>query len=135
MDGREVIGHHDQTAAGVAGKLGQRALDLCGITHRSRERPHADGGGSGFYRLQEVASAGWRGIAVEHDRDARYSRCDLLEQFHPLSAHCREAVGETGCIASRPRQACNEAVADRIRGRHENNRYRSGFPQDRGNNR
>ena len=55
---------------------------------------------------------GW----VSHDGHPRQVWCDLLEQLQPFSAHCVFEQHEAGRVASRPREALDEAGADRIAG-------------------
>jgi hypothetical protein len=48
---------------------------------------------------------------------------DLFEQLQPFTADAEFVCGESGGVASRPRQTCDEAAADRIDGRHEYDRH------------
>src|SRR5262249_653040 len=48
------------------------------------------------------------------DRHPRHAWRDLLEQFQPLHSHGEFHGHEAGDVASRPRQALDQAVVDRI---------------------
>ena len=52
--------------------------------------------------------------AIPKDRRSRHAWRDLLEQFQPFRAHAVFERGEAGGVAARPRQAVDEAGADRI---------------------
>ena len=51
---------------------------------------------------------------IPKDRHARHARRDLLEQLQPFSAQAVFELHKTGGVAARPRQAIDEAGADRI---------------------
>ena len=63
---------------------------------------------------------------IPKDRRARHARRDLLEQFQPFPAHAVFEQGKTGGVAARPRQAVDEAGADRIGDRREHDRHGAG---------
>jgi hypothetical protein len=63
---------------------------------------------------------------VPKDRRSRDAGRDLFEQFHPFPAHAVFEIGETGGVASRPRQALDEASADRIGDIHKHDRDGAG---------
>ena len=56
---------------------------------------------------------------------------DLFEQFQPFPARCRIRMHEPGGIAARPRQAVDEAGADRIADDREHDRHGAGRLQQR----
>jgi len=58
---------------------------------------------------------------IPKDRRSRYARCGLLEQFQPFPTHAVLGTHETGDVAARTRQARNQAGADRVTRRRENN--------------
>ena len=66
----------------------------------------------------ELRNAGGDGGIAQHRRTLQPGR-DLLEQFQPFSAHAIFEQGKSGGVASRPRQACDEAGADGIADTHE----------------
>ena len=51
---------------------------------------------------------------IPKDCRSRHARRDLLEQFQPFAAQAVFEDDETGGVAARPRQAIDEAGADRI---------------------
>ena len=51
---------------------------------------------------------------IPKDRRSRHARRDLLEQLQPFPADAVFEIHETGGVAARPRQAVDEAGADRI---------------------
>ena len=55
-----------------------------------------------------------RRCRIEQHSGPVYARRNLLKQFHPLTGNRRLHNGETGGVATRPRQALDEAAADRI---------------------
>ena len=56
------------------------------------------------------------------ERDPGDARRNLLEQLQPLARYCSLHANETGDVAARPRQASDEAIADRISNLRENDR-------------
>ena len=60
---------------------------------------------------------------VPKDRRSRHARRDLLEQLQPFPADAVFERHETGGVAARPRQAVDEAGADRIGRSHEHHRH------------
>ena len=60
----------------------------------------------------------WRGAGrdggIPKHRHSRHARRDLLEQLQPFPADAVFENAETGGVAARPRQAVDEAGADRI---------------------
>ena len=65
-------------------------------------------------------------MRIAKDRHARHARRDLLEQLQPFPAHAVFERGEAGGVAARPRQALDEAGADRIGDWHEHDRHGAG---------
>ena len=57
------------------------------------------------------------------DRYSRHARRDLFEQLQPFPADTVLREGKTGGVAARPREARDEATADRVRDQHEYDRY------------
>jgi hypothetical protein len=70
--------------------------------------------------------AGWVG-----DRRSRHARRDLLEQLQPFPADAVFESHETRGVAARPRQAVDEAAADRIDDDREHDRHGAGRLQQR----
>ena len=65
---------------------------------------------------------------IPKDRHSRHARRDLLEQLQPFRAHAVFEVHEAGGVAARPRQAFDEAGADRIGDRPRTRSARCGSP-------
>ena len=65
------------------------------------------------------------------DRRSRHAWRDLLEQLQPFPAQAVFESHETGGVAARPRQAVDEAGADRIDDDREHDRHRAGRLQQR----
>ena len=63
---------------------------------------------------------------IPKDRRSRHARRDLLEQLQPFRAHAVFELSEAGRVAARPRQALDEAGADRIGDLHEHDRHGAG---------
>ena len=61
--------------------------------------PQADPGGYG---------------CIPKDRRSRHGRCDLLEQFQPFPAQAIFVLDKARGVAARPREAIDEAGADRV---------------------
>src|SRR5262245_15049875 len=57
---------------------------------------------------------------VEEKGSPVYARRDLLEQLKPFPGQAVFKLYEAGCIAAGPRQAVDEAVADRVNALSEN---------------
>ena len=53
-------------------------------------------------------------LSLERELVAVDARCNFLEQLQPLAGQRALESGETGDVAARPRQARDEAAADRI---------------------
>jgi hypothetical protein len=64
----------------------------------------------------------YRRSGIAKHRYTRHAGRNLLEQFHPLSAHAVFEIREPGGIASRPRQAFDQAGTDRVGNIHEHER-------------
>ena len=69
--------------------------------------------GATAWIARKLADAGGE-CGIPKDRRARHARRDLLEQFQPFAAQAVFELRETGGVAARPRQAVDEAGADRI---------------------
>ena len=63
---------------------------------------------------------------IPKDRHPRHARRDLLEQLQPFAADAVFELREPGDVAARPRQARDEAGADRIDDLHEHDRHGAG---------
>jgi 3'-5' exonuclease len=61
--------------------------------------------------------------------DPGHARRDLPEQLQPFAAQRALSHDKTGGVAARPREACDEATADRIGNNRENNRNDARFLQ------
>ena len=126
MDRCERAHRHDQTAVRCAHGRRDGALDVAGVAqvdrvhlHPERRRHRLDGA--------QLADHGGDGGIAKHRR-ARDLRRDLLEQLQPFPADAVFEIGETGDVASRPRQTGNEAAADRVDGIDEHDRQGAGRP-------
>ena len=73
--------------------------------------------------------AGYGGIPK--DRRSRHARRDLLEQLQPFPAQAVFELHKAGGVAARPRQAIDEAGADRIGDDREHDRHGAGRLQQR----
>ena len=128
MSTRQRARRHDQPAIQRAREGRDGALDspasrtLTGLTSTPRRRHSLDNA--------ELAGPGGYG-GIPKDRRARHARRDLLEQLQPFPAHAVFEQEETGDIAARPRQAIDEAGADRIDDIREYDRHGAGHPQQR----
>src|SRR5436305_309118 len=68
---------------------------------------------------------------IPQDRRSRDTRSDLLEQLQPLSAQAVLELHKAGSVAARPRQAIDEACANRIGDVHEHDWHAPGRLQQR----
>jgi len=66
---------------------------------------------------------------VVGSRNPRHAGRDLLEQFQPFRADAVFEQDEPGGIAAWPRQAIDEASADRIGGVREHDGHGAGYRQ------
>ena len=82
-------------------------------------------GSRGLGRPQEVVIGGRLGVGQQSD--ARQARRDLLEQRQPLADDAGLERQETREIAAGPRQAGDEARADRVGDDDEHDRDRAGL--------
>src|SRR5215475_8964503 len=113
MGGLEGIRHCDQATIRLACLRGKDGLELQRIVERRSNRLHAEGRSGGFERAEVIFEV-WRCGRVEQEGDPVYARRNLLEQLQPLAAQRSFKIDETGDVAAWPRQARNEASADRI---------------------
>ena len=81
--------------------------------NRCCDRLHCEGRSGGFEGLQVIFGI-WRRCRVEQEGDPGDARRNLFEQLQPLAGHRRLHIDETGDVAAWPRQARDEAAADRI---------------------
>src|SRR4029453_16669878 len=89
------------------------------VANRCCDRLHCEGRCGGFEGLQEIIGI-CRRCRVEQEGDPVDARRNLLEQLHPPAGHRRLYKSETGDVAARPREARDEAAADRIGNGREN---------------
>ena len=114
---------HDQSTVRIAGKGRDRGLDGGGIVQAdctqldTERRRRLDGG--------ELTDASGNG-GIPQNRRARHARRDFLEQFEPFRADSVFEGGEPGGIAARPRQATNQARANRVDDATKHDRHCAG---------
>jgi hypothetical protein len=65
-------------------------------------------------------------VEFPNDCRSRHARSNLLEQLQPFSAQAVFERKKAGGVATRARQAVDEAGADRIGNVHEHNRQGAG---------
>ena len=129
MRARQRARRHDQAAIRGAREGRDGALDLAGVAHIDRAHLHAERRRHGLDD-GELADPGGCG-RVPKDRRARHARRDLLEQLQPFSRQAVFELHEAGGVAARPRQAIDEAGADRIGDDREHDRHGAGRLQQR----
>ena len=72
-------------------------------------------------------SATWEAIAeIPQHRHAHHPRRNLFEQLQPLCSKSELRVGKSGGVAAGPRQARNQAAADRVDDIREHDRHAAG---------
>src|SRR5215210_3012194 len=105
------------------------ATDLVNVAHIDGDYLYPERGRRGLdhAELGDPRGGGW----IAKDRYSRYVRRDLFEQFHPLPAQAIFECHEPGGIAAWPRQAVDEASANRVADDWENNRHRTAGLQQR----
>src|SRR5215831_1952376 len=64
---------------------------------------------------------------VAQDRHAGDARRDPLEQLEPFATDYKSELHESGRLAVRPRQTCDQAAPARIGGLDENDRHSAGY--------
>jgi hypothetical protein len=111
MNERQRARGHDQTAIRGAREGRDGALDLAGVAH-DRNYFHAERRRYGL-DCGELADPGSHG-GIPNDCRSRHARRNLLEQLQPFSAQAVFEQKEAGGVATRARQAVDEAGADRI---------------------
>jgi hypothetical protein len=124
MNRRRVGRRRDQTAIRRACESRDAVLDLTRVTHVDRGDLH-------FERWRQRLDSRKLGCAgalgcISKDRRARYVRCDLLKQFQPFRAHHEFDAHETSQVATRPRQAVDEAGTDRVAEDRKHDRHAAG---------
>src|SRR6516225_1141503 len=89
---------------------------------------HSEGRSSGFEGVQPILRIG-RHRWVEQDGDPGNPGRDLLEQLQPLAAQRPLHHDETSRVTAGPREARDEAAADRIGNNRENDGDNARFLQ------
>ena len=100
------------------------ARSISGVAHVDRAQLHPERWRRGLDYGELADPFGDGGIAK--DRRVRHAGRDLFEQLQPFRADAVFELGKTGDVAARPRQARDEAGADRIRGLREHDRHGAG---------
>ena len=75
-------------------------------------------------QLADLRGRSWIGMVPS--TAARVTRRDLLEQLQPFAADAVFEHSKAGGVAARPRQAVDEAGADRVGDTHEHDRHSAG---------
>ena len=118
---------HDQAAiraqranAASARSISPASLHIDGLDLHPERRRHCTG-------RRRTASISTVVPGSTNDRNARHARHDLLEQLQPFAAASSYSNdSNAGDVAARPREAVDEAGADRIGASHEHDRHRCG---------
>ena len=129
MTHRQRARRHDQAAIRGAREGRDGALDLGRVAHVDRAHLHPERRRHGLDDGELADPGGYGGIPK--DRRARHARRDLLEQLQPFPAQAVFELHEAGGVAARPRQALDEAGADRIGDIREHDRHGAGRLQQR----
>src|SRR5215475_3681422 len=114
----------DQTAIRRACECCDSALDFVSLTHVNRPQLHSERRRRGLdcSKLPDPGGCG----GIPENRHSRQAWRDLLEQFQPFPAEAVFKRDKTGGVAAGPRQAVDEAGADRIEESREYNRNDAG---------
>ena len=124
MNDRPRSPRRDQAAIRGARECGDGALDLVGVAQPERAQVHPERRRHGL-DSGELRDAS--GVArVLKDCHAGNAGGDVFEQFQPFRAHAEFGREKTGGVTTRPRQAIDEAGADRVEDRHEHDRHGTG---------
>src|SRR5437763_12807665 len=80
----------------------------------------------------EAASAAWKNptlgrVRMEDESDLFDLRCNLPEYLQPFAAYGVLEIGESSGVAAGLSQTGDEATADRVADKHEDDRYAAGF--------
>ena len=126
---RQRARRHDQAAIRSAREGRDGALDLARVAHVDRSYLHPERRRHGLDYAKLANSGGCGGIPK--NRHSRHARRDLLEQLQPFPADAVFEIHEPGGVAARPRQAVDEAGADRIDDDREHDRHGAGRLQQR----
>ena len=130
MGNSECAQQNQQPAAAFTGEIGHYRLDLGFIVNR--RGPHRQP--EGWRRLLDVAQD-QTGIAcgsgIEKDRHVCNGRVDLRQHLRPFPGHRRVENAEAGDVAARARQILDEALANRVDYKPENDRDRTGLMPQR----
>ena len=118
---RQRARRHDQAAIRSARECRDGALDLAASRTLTGLTSTPSDGATAWIAANWPSPAGIGGIPK--DCRSRHARRDLLEQFQPFPAHAVFELDKTGGVAARPRQAVDEAGADRIEGLREHDRH------------
>src|SRR5262249_22723325 len=102
--------------AATAGSMAAASCRPTALNYTERRR-RLDGG--------ELTDASGNG-GIPKTRRARHARRDFLEQFEPFRADSVFEGGEPGGIAARPRQATDQARADRVDDATKHDRHCAG---------
>ena len=132
MDDRRDVGRHDQAAVRRAGEGLDGALNVGGVVlDRTEHNVDPERRAQGLALAQVVIIKGGR-LGVGHEGGAHKAGRDLLEHREPLAGDAGFVLHHASDIAARPRQAGDEARADRVGDAGEHDRDRAAFPLQRG---
>ena len=120
-------------AAWTGSSPGFSALDLGRVAHIDRGDLHPDRRRRGLDDA-ELGGAGGRG-GISKDCHSRHAWGDLLEQLQPFPGQAVFENHEPGGVATRPRQAVDEAGTDRVGNDRKHNRHGARHLQQRPNGR
>src|SRR5215472_4364523 len=120
----KTAGEADETRSSLESLAGKSYLDRNVIADGVGCDRHREGWGGILDRAVEDCGVSL-GVRVEDDGNPRDLRCDLLEQLKPFSHHGRVQSTKPGDVATRPRDAPNQAHTDGIEHKYENNRCRA----------
>src|SRR5262245_30490386 len=124
MKNRQRASGHDKPAVWAPREGCDRTLNLARVGHVDGADLHRGGGRHGLNGGPHAKPGGDGGIA--NDGRSRYVWRDLLEHFKPFGANAVIVRGEARDVATRSRQAIDEARADRINDEHKHDRHGAG---------
>jgi hypothetical protein len=114
MDRCQRASRQYQTSIRGARECRDATLDLRGVAHVDRTHVHSEPWRHGLHD-GELTNPGTY-VGIPKGRCACHARRNLLEQFQPFPAKTVFKEQKAGGITARPRQAVDEASADRISG-------------------
>src|SRR5262245_24105196 len=107
------VGQNQQPTIWPLCECVDRPLRLSSVLNRSIGRLYRERGSSGLYGSHQRACERC-GLRVVKHCDSGNLRRNLVQKFYPLASHSELEICDSGNVAARPCEACDETCSDRV---------------------